>query len=175
MGTATDDRSDTHTHLKGTEEALCHESWLRARGSKGGTRGLGVLEAGGKAGPTQGVGSLRPQLSAWGFSSGLFSRSHGLAGESPSSSCGLCSERGRGCAEWSTCVLIYIGYMLCYMPESEMCAHVCAYRLGSPCAHSPCGPCKDVRHRRGGWHQVGVVRGTRNSSQSTCAWVPVSP
>lgn len=55
----------------------------------------------------------------------------------------------------------YIGYTLCYMPESEICVHICAYRLGSPWAHSPCGPCKDVGHRCGGcmWHEVAVVGG----------------
>lgn len=42
----------------------------------------GLLEAGGRADPMQGVGPLRPHLSAWGFPFCWLSRSHRLAGDS---------------------------------------------------------------------------------------------
>lgn len=83
-----------------------------------------MLEAGGRAGPTQGVGPLRPHLLAWGFLSCWFSRSHGLAGDSSLTLIWPCFRKGQRVLEWSTYVFIYMGYMLCYMPESEMCAHV---------------------------------------------------
>lgn len=83
-----------------------------------------MLEAGGRADPTRGVGSLRPHLSAWDLPSCLISRSLGLAGDSSLTLIWPVSGRGRGCVEWSTYVFLSMGSLLCYMPESEMCAHV---------------------------------------------------
>lgn len=83
-----------------------------------------MLEAGGRADPTRGVGPLRPHLSVWDFPSCWLSRSHGLAGDSSLTLTWPVSGRGRGCVEWSTRVFLSMGYMLCSMPESEMCAHV---------------------------------------------------
>lgn len=84
-----------------------------------------MLEAGGRTDPTRGVGPLRPHLSAWDLPSCWLSRSLGLAGESSLTLIWPVSGRGRGvCVEWSTCVFLSMGYVLCYTPESEKCARV---------------------------------------------------